>query len=173
MFESTPAMLPVPVVAAVNGVAAGAGASIALGCDMVLAARSASFIQAFAKIGLLPDSGGTWLLPRLVGRANALGLALLGDKLSAEEAQRMGLIWRCVDDEALAAEAQALAQRLAAMPVKALVATRNAMDAAMQMDYAQALAQEAAVQRTLGAADDYREGVEAFIGKRAPIFTDR
>lgn len=165
--------MPIPVIAAVNGVAAGAGANLALGCDLVLAARSASFIQAFAKIGLVPDTGGTWLLPRLLGRAQALGLALLGDKLPAPEAERLGLIWRCVDDAALLEEAQALAQRLAAMPVKALVATRQAMDAAMQMDYGQALAHEAAVQRTLGASADYREGVEAFIGKRAPQFIDR
>ncbi|PJI95922.1 2-(1,2-epoxy-1,2-dihydrophenyl)acetyl-CoA isomerase [Acidovorax sp. 69] len=165
--------MPIPVIAAVNGVAAGAGANLALGCDLVLAARSASFIQAFTKIGLVPDTGGTWLLPRLVGRAQALGLALLGDKLPAPDAERLGLIWRCVDDAALQDEAQALAHRLAAMPVKALVATRNAMDAATQMDFGQALAQEAAVQRTLGASADYREGVEAFIGKRAPTFTDR
>ncbi|KRC21179.1 enoyl-CoA hydratase-related protein [Acidovorax sp. Root219] len=165
--------MPIPVIAAVNGVAAGAGANLALGCDLVLAARSASFIQAFTKIGLVPDTGGTWLLPRLVGRAQALGLALLGDKLPAPEAERLGLIWRCVDDAALQDEAQALAQRLAAMPVKALVATRNAMDAAAQMDFGQALAHEAALQRTLGASVDYREGVEAFIGKRAPVFKDR
>ena len=165
--------MPVPVVAAVNGVAAGAGANLALSCDLVLAARSASFIQAFTKIGLVPDTGGTWLLPRLVGRAQALGLALLGDKLPAADAERLGLIWRCVDDATLQDEAQALAQRLAAMPVKALVATRSAMDAAVQMDYGQALAQEAAVQRTLGASADYREGVEAFIGKRSPVFKDR
>ena len=165
--------MPIPVIAAVNGVAAGAGANLALGCDVVLAARSASFIQAFTKIGLVPDTGGTWLLPRLVGRAQALGLALLGDKLSAPEAERLGLIWRCVDDAALQDEAQALAQRLAAMPVKALVATRKAMDAAAQMDFGQALAHEAALQRTLGASADYREGVEAFIGKRAPVFKDR
>ena len=165
--------MPVPVVAAVNGVAAGAGASIALGCDLVLAGRSASFIQAFTKIGLLPDSGGTWLLPRLVGRAQALGLALLGDRLPAPEAERLGLIWRCVEDDALQDEAQALAQRLAAMPTKALVATRQALDAAALMDYGQALAHEAALQRTLGASADYREGVEAFTAKRAPRFTDR
>lgn len=165
--------MPVPVVAAVNGVAAGAGANLALGCDLVLAARSASFIQAFAKIGLVPDTGGTWLLPRLVGRAQALGLALLGDKLAAPEAERLGLIWRCVDDAALQDEAQALAQRLAGMPTKALVATRQALDAAALMDYGQALAQEAAVQRALGASADYREGVEAFAAKRAPRFTDR
>ncbi len=165
--------MPVPVIAAVNGVAAGAGANLALGCDLVLAARSASFIQAFTKIGLVPDTGGTWLLPRLVGRAQALGLALLGDKLPAAEAERLGLIWRCVDDASLLDEVQVLAQRLAAMPVKALVATRNAMDAAVQMDYGQALAREAAVQSQLGASADYREGVEAFTSKRAPIFTDR
>lgn len=165
--------MPIPVVAAVNGVAAGAGANLALGCDLVLAARSASFIQAFSKIGLMPDAGGTWLLPRLVGRAQAMGMALLGDKLPAAEAERLGLIWRCVDDADLAHEAQALAQRLAAMPVKALVATRNAMDAAMQMDYGQALAHEATVQRVLGASADYREGVGAFMAKRAPTFTDR
>ena len=165
--------MPVPVVAAVNGVAAGAGANLALGCDLVLAARSASFIQAFTKIGLVPDTGGTWLLPRLVGRAQALGLALLGDKLPAPEAERLGLIWRCVEDDALQDEAQALAQRLAGMPTKALVATRQALDAAALMDYGQALAHEAALQRTLGASADYREGVEAFTAKRAPRFTDR
>lgn len=165
--------MPVPVVAAVNGVAAGAGASIALGCDMVLAGHSASFIQAFAKIGLLPDSGGTWLLPRLVGRAQALGLALLGDKLSAPEAQRIGLIWRCVADDALADEAQALAQRLAAMPTQALVTIRNAMDTALEMDWPTALAQEATLQRRLGHAHDYSEGVRAFSEKRTPQFTDR
>ncbi|MBU0745412.1 MAG: 2-(1,2-epoxy-1,2-dihydrophenyl)acetyl-CoA isomerase PaaG [Gammaproteobacteria bacterium] len=165
--------MPIPVIAAVNGVAAGAGANLALSCDLVVAARSASFIQAFTKIGLVPDTGGTWLLPRLVGRAQALGLALLGDKLPAAEAERLGLIWRCVDDTALQQETQALAQRLAAMPVKALVATRNALDAAAQMDYGQALAQEAALQRTLGASADYREGVEAFAAKRAPVFKDR
>ena len=165
--------MPIPVIAAVNGVAAGAGANLALGCDLVLAARSASFIQAFTKIGLVPDTGGTWLLPRLVGRAQALGLALLGDRLPAPEAERLGLIWRCVEDDALQDEAQALAQRLAGMPTKALVATRQALDAAALMDYGQALAHEAALQRTLGASADYREGVEAFTAKRAPRFTDR
>ncbi|WP_313072140.1 enoyl-CoA hydratase-related protein [Melaminivora sp.] len=165
--------MPVPVVAAVNGVAAGAGASIALGCDMVVAARSASFIQAFAKIGLLPDSGGTWLLPRLVGRARALGLALLGDKLGAEEAQRMGLIWQCVDDEQLQPAVRALATRLAGMPVKALVGIRAALDEALLMDWEDALANEAAQQRRLGSAPDYREGVQAFAEKRAPQFQDR
>lgn len=167
------ASMPVPVVAAVNGVAAGAGASIALGCDLVLAAESANFIQAFAKIGLMPDSGGTWLLPRLVGRSRALGLTLLGDKLSAAEAERIGLIWRAVPDAQLATEAQTLAQRLAAMPTRALVATRNAIDAGAQLDFAGSLALEAAGQRELGAAPDYAEGVAAFRAKRAPKFTDR
>lgn len=167
------ASMPVPVVAAVNGVAAGAGANIALGCDLVLASESASFIQAFVKIGLMPDSGGTWLLPRLVGRSRALGLSLLGDKLSASDAERIGLIWRCVPDAELASEAQSLAQRLAGMPTRALVATRQAVDAAARLDFADALNLEAAGQRRLGAADDYREGVEAFRAKRAPKFSDR
>ncbi|WP_017760999.1 enoyl-CoA hydratase-related protein, partial [Pseudacidovorax intermedius] len=141
--------------------------------DLVLAARSASFIQAFAKIGLVPDTGGTWLLPRLVGRARALGLGLLGDKLPAEEAERLGLIWRVVDDAALAEEAQQLARRLAAMPVKALVATRTAFDAAQALDLEAALAQEARMQGDLGRAHDYQEGVAAFGARRAPQFTDR
>ena len=165
--------MPVPVVAAVNGVAAGAGANFALCCDFVIAARSASFIQAFSKIGLVPDCGGTWLLPRLVGRARALGLAMTGDKLPAEEAERIGLIWRCVDDAALMESAMALAQRLAAMPSKALAETRRVIDAAVPMEFADALAQEAQTQRQLGRAGDYAEGVAAFIGKRSPVFKDR
>jgi 2-(1,2-epoxy-1,2-dihydrophenyl)acetyl-CoA isomerase len=165
--------LPVPVIAAVNGVAAGAGASLALGCDFVIAARSASFIQAFSKIGLVPDAGGTWLLPRLVGRANALALAMTGDKLPAEQAQQMGLIWKCVDDAALADEVATLAARLAAMPVKALVATRSAIDAAMHLNYADALDHEGRWQSTLSASHDYLEGVAAFMAKRPPVFSDR
>jgi 2-(1,2-epoxy-1,2-dihydrophenyl)acetyl-CoA isomerase len=165
--------MPVPVVAAVNGVAAGAGANFALLCDIVVAARSASFIQAFAKIGLVPDCGGTWLLPRLVGRANALALAMLGDKLGAEDAARLGLIWKCVDDAVFSAEVEALAARLAAMPTRALVATRQALDASQQLDLAAALGLEADVQRTLGVAPDFREGVAAFMAKRAPVFGDR
>jgi 2-(1,2-epoxy-1,2-dihydrophenyl)acetyl-CoA isomerase len=165
--------MPVPVLAAVNGVAAGAGANFALGCDIVIAARSASFIQAFAKIALVPDCGGTWLLPRLVGRANAMALAMTGDKLSAEEAQRIGLIWRVVDDAALMDEALTLASRLAAMPVAALAATRRVIDDSMALDYAAALSHEATVQRRMGAAHDAKEGIAAFLGKRAPTFTDR
>ncbi len=165
--------LPVPVVAAVNGVAAGAGANFALCCDLVVAARSASFIQAFSKIGLVPDCGGTWLLPRLVGRARALGLAMLGDKLPAEEAVRIGLIWQAVDDAALKDSALALAQRLAAMPAKALAETRRALDAALPMDFGDALALEATVQRELGRGHDFAEGVAAFLAKRPPVFKDR
>lgn len=165
--------MPVPVIAAVNGVAAGAGANLALNCDFVLAAQSASFIQAFAKIGLVPDTGGTWLLPRLVGRARALGLAMLGDKLSAAEAERMGLIWRCVEDAALAEETRKLAERLSAMPVKALAATRRAIDCAQHFTLDQALDEEATVQAGLGRAHDYLEGVAAFSAKRPPVFTDR
>ena len=165
--------MPVPVIAAVNGVAAGAGANLALCCDFVLAARSASFIQAFSKIGLVPDCGGTWLLPRLVGRARALGLAMSGDKLAAEEAERFGLIWKCVDDAALQDSAMALAQRLALMPSRALAETRRLIDAAAPMELTDALAHEASTQRELGRAGDFAEGVSAFFAKRAPIFKDR
>ncbi|CAN5285385.1 2-(1,2-epoxy-1,2-dihydrophenyl)acetyl-CoA isomerase PaaG [soil metagenome] len=165
--------MPIPVIAAVNGVAAGAGANFALGCDLVLAGASASFIQAFSKIGLIPDCGGTWLLPRLVGRARAMQLALLGDKLPAAEAQAMGLIYRCVPDEELAASAQALALRLSKMPVHALAETRKAFDGALLLDYEQALKRESVTQSQLGLGADYLEGAAAFLQKRVPNFTDR
>ena len=165
--------MPVPLIAAVNGVAAGAGANFALCCDMVLAARSASFIQAFSKIGLVPDCAGTWLLPRLVGRAQAMALAMTGDKLPAEDAQRIGLIWRCVDDAQLAAEAQALADRLATMPTAALVQTRRVLDEASTLGLDEALALEARVQGQLSRSHDFAEGVAAFLSRRAPRFQDR
>lgn len=165
--------MPVPVIAAVNGVAAGAGANFALLADFVLAARGASFIQAFSKIGLVPDCGGTWLLPRLVGRARALGLAMTGQKLPAAEAERIGMIWRCVDDAALMDEAHALAARLAAMPVHAMAQTRRIIDASGDLSLPDALTMEADTQRELGRRHDFAEGVAAFVTKRAPTFTDR
>ena len=165
--------MPVPMIAAVNGVAAGAGANLALCCDFVIAARSASFIQAFSKIGLVPDTGGTWLLPRLVGNARALGLAMLGDKVPAADAAAMGMIWQCVDDAALVDTVTALATRLAGMPPQALVATRQALSAAQDRTLAGARVNEAQLQSRFGAAHDYLEGVDAFRNKRAPRFTDR
>ncbi|MFO0125224.1 MAG: enoyl-CoA hydratase-related protein [Betaproteobacteria bacterium] len=165
--------MPVPVIAAVNGVAAGAGANLALCCDMVIAARSASFIQAFSKIGLVPDCAGTWLLPRLVGRAQALGLAMTGDKLPAEEAARIGLIWRCVDDASFAADVQALAQRLAQMPSRALAQTRLAIDAATTLDCDAALVGGGVGRGELGQGHDVAAGVAAFRDKRPARFSDR
>lgn len=165
--------MPVPTVCAVNGVAAGAGANFALGCDLVLAGQSASFIQAFSKIGLVPDCGGTWLLTRLVGRARALQLALLGHKLPAADAQAWGLIARCVADAELQSEAMATAQKLAKMPTRALVQTRQALDASMDLEFEDALKLEAKLQSQLGYAHDYLEGAAAFLSKRAPVFKDR
>lgn len=162
--------LEMPVICAVNGVAAGAGANIALACDIVLAARSASFIQAFCKLGLVPDAGGTWSLPRLVGNARAMGLAMLGDKLSAEQAEQWGLIWKCVDDAQLMAEADKLAQHFSTAPTKGLARTKQAIQASFQNSMAQQLDLERDYQRELGATADYREGVAAFMAKRAPQF---
>lgn len=162
--------LDIPVLCAVNGVAAGAGASLALAGDIVVAARSASFVQAFTKIGLLPDAGGTWALPKLVGNARALGLALLGDKLSAAQAAEWGLIWQCIDDDAFAAEVQRLAERLAQAPTQALARTKHAIYAAAGNTLAQQLDLERDAQRALGRSHDYREGVAAFHAKRPAQF---
>ena len=165
--------MPVPVIAAVNGAAAGAGANLALCCDLVIAARSVNFIQAFSKIGLVPDTGGTWLLPRLVGHARAMGMVLLGEKISASDAERMGMIWQCVDDEALVSTTATIANKLAGMPTQALVATRQALEKAQDLDLDSALAMEAQLQSRFGLAHDYLEGVDAFRHKRAAVFTDR
>ena len=165
--------LPLPVVCAVNGVAAGAGANIALACDLVIAAKSASFIQAFAKIGLIPDSGGTYFLPRLVGTARAMGLSLLGDKLTAQQAADWGLIWQCVDDAELSAVVGKLLQQLAQAPTRGLAAIKQAIHAAGAHSLAEQLDLERDVQRTLGTGEDYREGVAAFTAKRPPHFTGR
>ncbi|MDQ6924535.1 MAG: 2-(1,2-epoxy-1,2-dihydrophenyl)acetyl-CoA isomerase PaaG [Pseudomonadota bacterium] len=163
--------LPLPVVCAVNGVAAGAGANIALACDIVIAAKSASFIQAFSKIGLIPDSGGTYFLPRLVGSARAIGLAMLGDKLSAEQAAAWGLIWKCVDDAEFPASVEALVQQLSTAATRGLAATKQAIYAAGENALEAQLDLERDVQRELGRSADYREGVSAFAAKRPPKFS--
>ncbi|WP_417319397.1 2-(1,2-epoxy-1,2-dihydrophenyl)acetyl-CoA isomerase PaaG [Emcibacter sp.] len=167
------ASLPMPVICAVNGVAAGAGANIALACDIVLAARSAKFIQAFCKIGLVPDSGGTYILPRLVGRARAMGLSLLGDAISAEQAEQWGMIWKVVDDEAIRDEALKLARHLATQPTKGLSLTKKAIRASLGNDLESQLELEKTFQKEAGYSDDYREGVEAFLEKRKPEFTGK
>ncbi|WP_250477118.1 MULTISPECIES: 2-(1,2-epoxy-1,2-dihydrophenyl)acetyl-CoA isomerase PaaG [unclassified Caballeronia] len=162
--------MPLPVIAAVNGTAAGAGANLAMACDLVVAARSASFIQAFVKIGLVPDSGGTWLLPRRVGEARALGLALTGEKLSAEKAEAWGIVWRVVDDAELPQAAAQLAAQLAQQPARAVIAIKQAIRAGANKTFDQQLDLERDLQRELGASPDYIEGVAAFKEKRAPRF---
>lgn len=165
--------LELPVICAVNGVAAGAGANIALACDIVLAGRSASFIQPFCKLGLVPDSGGTYFLPRLVGTARAMGLAMLGDRLSAEQAENLGLIWKCVADDKLRDEALALAKHLAGQPTTGLALIKRAIYASAAHTLDQQLDLERDLQRQAGYTHDYQEGVAAFMEKRPPRFTGR
>ncbi|NLD67613.1 MAG: 2-(1,2-epoxy-1,2-dihydrophenyl)acetyl-CoA isomerase [Limnobacter sp.] len=165
--------LPMPVVARVAGIAAGAGASLALACDIVIAARSASFLQAFVNIGLVPDSGSTWFLPQRIGHARAMALAMLGERLSAEQAAQWGLIWKCVDDEALDAEVETLAGRLATMPTRALAAIKQSINAAQANSLDRQLDLERDLQHVLGQSHDYSEGVNAFLEKRRPEFKGR
>ncbi len=165
------ASLQMPVICAVNGVAAGAGANIALACDIVLAARSAKFIQSFANIGLIPDSGGTWTLPRLAGQARALGLALTGEALTAERAEAWGVIWKCVDDDQLVAETGALAAKFAAAPTAGLAATKKLIRESGARTFDAQLDIERDAQSALGRTGDYREGVAAFLEKRAAKFS--
>jgi 2-(1,2-epoxy-1,2-dihydrophenyl)acetyl-CoA isomerase len=159
-----------PVVCAVNGVAAGAGANMALACDIVLAARSASFIQAFCKIGLIPDAGGTYTLPRLIGQARAMGLSMLGDKLPAEQAAQWGLIWRVIDDDQLMSEAHKLCAHFATQPTHALALMKKALNASLEHNLDQQLEVERNLQRSAGQSEDFREGVQAFLEKRPARF---
>jgi 2-(1,2-epoxy-1,2-dihydrophenyl)acetyl-CoA isomerase len=165
--------LPMPVICAVNGVAAGAGANIALACDIVLATRSASFVEVFCKLGLIPDTGGTYFLPRLVGSARAMGMAMLGEKLSAEKAEAWGLIWKAIPDEDFAAEVQAMARHFASAPTKGLAFTKQALQASAHNSLPQQLTLECGMMSELGRSEDYREGVTAFMEKRAPQFKGR
>ncbi len=162
--------LPMPVICAVNGVAAGAGANLALACDIVLAAKSATFIEAFCKLGLIPDTGGTWHLPRLIGHARAMGLAMLGEKLTADRAEQWGLIWKALPDETLMTEALAMAGHLACAPTKGLAFTKRAIQLSYGNSLPDQLKLEGEMMRELGYSHDYREGVDAFINKRTPHF---
>ena len=169
----TLAALPQPVIARVNGVAAGAGASLAMACDLVIAARSAKFIQSFAAIGLVPDTGGSWHLTRHLGQARAMGLALTGEPLPAEKAAEWGLIWKCVEDEALDCEIDALANKLAAMPPLGLAAIKAMIRTSWDRSLDAELDLQRDEMRRLGFTEDYREGVSAFLEKRRATFAGR
>jgi 2-(1,2-epoxy-1,2-dihydrophenyl)acetyl-CoA isomerase len=159
-----------PVICAVNGVAAGAGANIALACDIVIAARSASFIESFSRLGLIPDSGGTWILPRLVGMARARGLAMLGPKVSAEQAEAWGMIWQVVDDGELMATALGLAEQMATQPTRGFAFTKQALAASAANSLDAQLELEKELMRAAGRTHDYQEGVKAFLEKRQPNY---
>ena len=162
-----------PIVAAVNAVAAGAGANIALCCDVVLAAESASFIQAFSKIGLIPDSGGTYFLPRLIGFQKASALMMTGDKVTAAEAEKMGMIYKVFADEIFEVESFSVASKLAQMPTTALAHTKSALNISMQNTFGEQLVQEDRLQRKAAATADYQEGIDAFTAKRKALFTGK
>jgi len=165
--------LPQPVIARVNGVAAGAGANIALACDIVVAAKSAKFIQSFSAIGLIPDSGGTWALPRVVGQARALGLALTGEPLPAETAAEWGMTWKAVEDDTLDTEVNAIANKLASLPPLGLAAIKEMIRSSWQYSLDEELERQAGAMRCLGFTADYREGVAAFLEKRSARFTGK
>ncbi|MBN6539265.1 2-(1,2-epoxy-1,2-dihydrophenyl)acetyl-CoA isomerase PaaG [Acinetobacter pittii] len=165
--------MPKPVICAVNGVAAGAGANIALACDLVIAAKSANFVQAFCRLGLVPDSAGTWFLPRAVGHARAMGLTLLGDKLPAETAKEWGMIWDVVEDAALKTKVTELAERLAKQPTFGLSLIKKAIHQSSNNTFDEQVLLERDLQRIAGRSEDYREGVQAFMNKREPNFKGR